>query len=48
MSDLTKFAFKIRLPMYPYRSMDEHKLDSICECWGEFQSELGKFGGDDL
>ena len=49
MSDLTKFAFKIGLKKET-RGIEtpELILEAICEDWGELQSELGKFGGDDL
>ena len=50
MSDLTKFAFKISLTKGKSRGIESPELilDAICEDWGELQSELGKFGGDDL
>ena len=47
---LKKFAFKIGLSKKLSRGVEDpgEILDAICNDWGELQSELDKFGSEDL
>ena len=47
---MTDLKFPVKIRFKKTRGVDNPQaiLDAICDDWGELQSELGKFGGDDL